>query len=146
MECTGYRRWCPHGGPVRVGNGLSKATSLAPAWATLLVHFKFVSSVRGGHWRKATGSSPWKAVSPAPQGEGLCNRSLSPFPWLCPRQGLFTWRCKSSTGPTGKLLTGWAGVSIPRWNPKELDHVNSPRYVANPLSLRQLRFSKSSHP
>jgi hypothetical protein len=38
---------------------------------------------------------------------------------LCARQGAPTWRCKSSTGPTGGTVSRTARVSIARWNLKE---------------------------
>ena len=41
-----------------------------------------------------------------------------PF-YLCARQGASTWRCKSSTGPTGGTVSRTARVSIARWNLKE---------------------------
>jgi len=41
------------------------------------------------------------------------------FYYLCARQGASTWRCKSSTGPTGGTVSRTARVSIARWNLKE---------------------------
>ncbi len=38
---------------------------------------------------------------------------------MCARQGAFTWRCKSSTDPTGGTVSRTARVSIARWNLKE---------------------------
>ena len=38
---------------------------------------------------------------------------------LCARQGAFTWRCESSTDPTGGTVSRTARVSIARWNLKE---------------------------
>ena len=39
--------------------------------------------------------------------------------YSCARQGAPTWRCKSSTGPTGGTVSRTARVSIERWNLKE---------------------------
>jgi len=38
---------------------------------------------------------------------------------LCARQGAPTWRCKSSTHPTGGSVSRTARVSIARWDLKE---------------------------
>jgi hypothetical protein len=38
---------------------------------------------------------------------------------MCARQGAFTWRCESSTGPTGGTVSRTAKVSTARWNLKE---------------------------
>ena len=45
--------------------------------------------------------------------------SDSPSYPMCARQGAFTWRCKSSTDPTGGTVSRTARVSIARWNLKE---------------------------
>jgi len=51
--------------------------------------------------------------------KGYLTNSGYPFFMLCARQGAFTWRCKSSTGPTGGTVSRTARVSTARWNLKE---------------------------
>ena len=40
---------------------------------------------------------------------------------LCARQGALTWRCKSSTHPTGASVSRTARVPIVRWDLKEAE-------------------------
>jgi len=48
-----------------------------------------------------------------------CLTTMAELFLLCARQGVPTWRCKSSTHPTGGSVSRTARVPIVRWDLKE---------------------------